>query len=229
VVACRKWTIWQGENAHFRPHSVVTPLPFCYSLLSYAAWSDMRGPWWSGYASDDRADPAVRWSTSHSQRHQDTPLPDRVMSQVTIIDPSHPLYGHTFPLVPSTMPRRNRQTLVITLPTGQQRSVPRAVTDLASPEVSVEAVLPSLAPLSGSILLSLAQQVRRLQAQEERMHEACTDLPSPRGPHSLPGHDTATALAISHARTPTSSGAGRGPTDSSPPPRHPSARSEGEA
>jgi hypothetical protein len=152
------------------------------------------------------------------------------MSQVTIIDPSHPLYGHTFPLIPSTMPRRNRQTRVITLPTGQQRSVPRAVTDLAAPEVSVAAVLPSLAPLSGRILLSLAHQVRHLrQAQEERMHEACTDLPAPRGPHSLPGHDTATALAISHARTPTSSGAVRGPTDSSPPPRHPSARSEGEA
>ena len=116
------------------------------------------------------------------------------------------------------MPRPHRQTLVITLPTGQQRSVPRAVTDLASPDASVEAVPPSLAQLSVCILLSLAQQVRRLrQAQEERMHEACTDLTSPRGTPYPTRHDTATALALSNAGTPTAHRAVCGATDSSAP------------
>jgi hypothetical protein len=164
------------------------------------------------------------------QRHQNTSLRNRIMSQVTIIDPSHPLYGHTFPLVSSALPQRHSQTLVIALPTGQQRSVPRAVTDLACLEASVEAVLPSLAPLSGRILLSLAHQVRRLrQAQEECMHEACAYHVSPRETPPLPRHDSATALAFSHAGTPTPTGTVRGPTESAPAPRHPSARREGEA
>jgi hypothetical protein len=42
VMAGGKWTIWQRKNEHFRPHSVVTPMPFCYSLLLCASWFDMR-------------------------------------------------------------------------------------------------------------------------------------------------------------------------------------------
>ena len=155
-----------------------------------------------------------------NQRHQNTPLRNRIVSQVTIVDPTHPLYGHTFPLVPSSISRRSKQTLVITLPTGQQRSVPRAVTDLASPQASVEAGPPSFAHLSVRILLALAHQVRRLrQAQEERMHEACTDLSSPRGTPHPTQHDTATALAFSHPGTPTADRAVCGAIDSSAPTR----------
>jgi hypothetical protein len=155
------------------------------------------------------------WET---QRHQNTPLHERIVSQVTIIDPAHPLYGHTFSLASSSTTRGNTPTLMIPLPNGQQRSVPRAVTDLAPPLSPAEDVAPALPRISVRILLPLAQQVRRLrQATEERLHATCTPLPSPQGTLALIRHDPAAAVAPADAGTPTAERAVRRPTTAASP------------
>jgi hypothetical protein len=155
-----------------------------------------------------------------TQCQQNTPLLERVVFQVTIIDPTHPLYGHTFPLVsPSTLVP-NTPSVVITLPTGQQCSIPTTVTDIATPLSSAEADAPSPARLSVRILLSLAQQVRRLrQAQEEHTDEVCTDPASQGGTHPPAAHDTANTAALAPTRTgtPTPPCTVPGPADSSSP------------
>jgi Family of unknown function (DUF5372) len=162
------------------------------------------------------------------QRQQNTPFLDPVVSQVTIIDPTHPLYGQTFPLGPSATTIRHKDAVVVTLPTGQQRSVPRSITDMATPPPSAPAVEPSLARISVRILLPLAQQVHRLRhAQEERMDETYTDPASRRGTHPPTSHDTATSLAPSGARTPTPHCAVRRPADFASPPPSPRASHAG--
>jgi len=57
---------------------------------------------------------------------------DRVVRSITITDPRHPLYGRSFPMVHPISPRGKAQ-LVIRLPDGQPRSVPRAATDIDGP------------------------------------------------------------------------------------------------
>jgi hypothetical protein len=79
---------------------------------------------------------------------------------VTIVDPRHPLYGQTFPL----LHLKNKQQLVpsclIRLAAGAERLVPLAVTDLALSPPTIYA-----SPLDLSSLHNLIKTFARLQAQ----------------------------------------------------------------
>ena len=68
---------------------------------------------------------------NHTQ--QETPLLDKVCGEVTVTDPSHPLYGQTLPLL---LMRINRTPLhvMVLLPSGRRHMVPRGATDLEHPE-----------------------------------------------------------------------------------------------
>ena len=108
------------------------------------------------------------WSRNQTQR--DTPLFEELSGEVTITDPTHPLYGQTLPLLTVRI-HRSKTHVTVLLPTGRRRSVPRLATDL---ERSVEEVSYNL-PLpvtSVRTILPLARFVQGLkQAKEERHAE----------------------------------------------------------
>ena len=86
----------------------------------------------------------------HPQTQQTATHFDGSTRHVWIIDPAHPLYGRSFPLIRIDSPR-GKNNVVILLPTGRRRSVPRAATDLDAsaspssstlPRISVRTILP---------------------------------------------------------------------------------------
>ena len=108
------------------------------------------------------------WSRNQTQR--DTPLFEELSGEVTITDPTHPLYGQTLPLL-TVRVNRSKTHVTVLLPTGRRRSVPRSVTDLERPaeEASPD---PPLPVISVRTILPLARFVQGLkQAKEERHAE----------------------------------------------------------
>jgi hypothetical protein len=97
-----------------------------------------------------------------NQIQQDTPLFEELSGEVTITDPTHPLYGHTFPLL-TVRVNRSKTHVTVLLPTGRRRSVPKASTDL---ERSVEqaSLHPPLPVISVRTILPLARLVQGLGA-----------------------------------------------------------------
>jgi len=91
------------------------------------------------------------WACSTSQTEQDTPHLDDLSREVTVTDPSHPFFGRKFPLAHPNAPGR-KGNLILRLPNGQHRSIPRAATDydgpvgrpssLMLPLISVRTILP---------------------------------------------------------------------------------------
>jgi hypothetical protein len=87
-----------------------------------------------------------------NQVQQDTPLFDELSGEVTITDPTHPLYGQTLPCL-SVRVHRSKTCVTVLLPTGRRRSVPRSATNLEHqaehvpsdpplPVISVRTILP---------------------------------------------------------------------------------------
>src|SRR5947209_16730775 len=78
-----------------------------------------------------------------NQTQRDTPLFEELSGEVTITDPTHPLYGQTLPLLTVRI-NRSKTHVTVLLPTGRRRSVPRSATDLERPveEVSHDLPLP---------------------------------------------------------------------------------------
>ena len=108
------------------------------------------------------------WCRNQIQR--DTPLFEELSGEVTITDPTHPLYGHTLPLL-TVRVNRSKTHVTVLLPTGRRRSVPRLATNLERPteETSHELSLPVI---SVRTILPLARFVQGLkQAKEERHAE----------------------------------------------------------
>jgi hypothetical protein len=85
------------------------------------------------------------------------------LTQVTIIDPRHPLYGKTFSYTP-----RGKTTISIQLPDGQRRVIPRSATNLAGEEHQVTSSLPKI---SIRTILPVAQLVKAKLATEENQDE----------------------------------------------------------
>jgi hypothetical protein len=79
--------------------------------------------------------------------------------QVTIIDPTHPLYGRMLPLLrsPST---RSKAQLLVQLPDGRVQRLPREVTNLEAsasvPHSPALIAIPTLLPLAHLICAMLA-------------------------------------------------------------------------
>ena len=141
-----------------------------------------------------------------------------------VVDPTHPLAGRAFPLVALTAPRL-ADHVVIRLPTGQHRAVPRAATDLAPPASPGSSHHPT-ARVSGRTLLPLATLVHALlTAYRERAHDPAAHRPAP--PATVPaatpptgrdaGELSAADLARVGPRGSAATGAGPGRADAPQP------------
>jgi Family of unknown function (DUF5372) len=105
-----------------------------------------------------------------NQTQRDTPLFEELSGEVTVTDPTHPLYGQTLPCM-SVRVHRSKTHVTVLLPTGRRRSVPRSATDLERPAEETSHDLP-LPVISVRPILPLARFVLGLkQAKEERHAE----------------------------------------------------------
>ena len=100
-----------------------------------------------------------------SSKRQNTLQSESPAGQVTIVDPTHPLYGRTLPLL-RVHSARSKARLVVRLPDGRVQWLPRAVTDLAPSAAAV----PPPALIAVPTLLPLAQLVCAMLTGKEDMH-----------------------------------------------------------
>ena len=109
-----------------------------------------------------------------------------VPERITIVDPRHPLFGQTFPL----LHLKNKQNLVpcglVRLATGAERLIPLSVTDLAPIPPNVFSL-----PLDLSSLHNLTQTFSRILAQVER---ECGDETAADQPTQALGHLASASL-----------------------------------
>jgi hypothetical protein len=112
---------------------------------------------------------------SENQTQYDTPLLDKVCGEVTITDPTHPLYGQTFPLLPVRINRKPRHVMVL-LPSGRRHMVPQAATNLERENMTVSPAAP-LPSISVRTILPLARLVQRLKQVKEESHAEQTASP----------------------------------------------------
>src|SRR5947209_9354356 len=117
----------------------------------------------------------VTWCRNQTQR--DTPLFEELSGEGTITDPTHPLYGHTLPLL-SVRVNPSKTHVTVLLPTGRRRSVPRSATDLErrQEEASHDPFLPVI---SVRTILPLAYFVQGLKQAKEESHarQAASTIP----------------------------------------------------
>jgi hypothetical protein len=121
------------------------------------------------------ADAGSATQTSHT-----TTLPDEVTRQITITDPTHPLFGQIFPLVQPISPQ-GPASILIQLPNGRHRAVPRAATDLDAPP-QPRPTPTDLPLISVRTILPLAHRVRAMVLAMEDSHAAAltpTDTDQP--------------------------------------------------
>jgi hypothetical protein len=106
--------------------------------------------------------------SSKNQTQQDTLLFEELSGEVTITDPTHPLYGQTFPLLTIRV-NRSKTHVTVLLPTGRRRSVPRLATNLErlAEESSFD---PPLPVISVRTILPLAHLVQGLKQAKEESH-----------------------------------------------------------
>jgi hypothetical protein len=162
-----------------------------------------------------------------NQTEQNATELDRPLRHVTIIDPAHPLFGRTFPIVRDWSPR-GRSCLVIALPGGQHRSVPRSATDLSGPDP--QSLQPGALPcVSVRTILPVAQFVKRkLPATEEHTHGEWTpstdalDLPARTSAGAGSGQPASVAVEPTGSDRSTTDSAATGTADLA----HPSAAAE---
>jgi DNA-binding transcriptional regulator LsrR (DeoR family) len=101
---------------------------------------------------------------------QGTPVLERVISEVTVIDPHHALFGRPLQLI-SLSAARGRDLLTVALPDGRQRTLRRSITDLDEqyqaggslvelPWVSVRTLIPLARHLKTRFTLANAEVIR---------------------------------------------------------------------
>src|SRR6266568_2009986 len=140
---------------------------------------------------------------SANQTQRETPLFDGVCGEVTVTDPTHPLYGQTLPQLPVRMNRSTPHVMVL-LPTGRRHAIPRAATNL---ECSVEAASPNspLPTTSVRTILPLARLVQQLKQAKEESHAEQTPSTSHPMEQCFPG--SADPLASASPEQPAAIGA----------------------
>jgi hypothetical protein len=115
-----------------------------------------------------------------NQTQQNTPLFEELSGEVTITDPTHPLYGQTLPLL-TVRVNRSKTHVTVLLPTGRRRSVPRQATDLERPGEQAS-IHPPLPVITVRTILPLARFVQGLkQAKEERHAQQAASSIHPTG------------------------------------------------
>jgi hypothetical protein len=118
-----------------------------------------------------------------NQIQRNTSLFEELSGEVTITDPTHPLFGQTLPLL-TVKTYRSKTHVTVLLPTGRRRSLLRQVTSLESPGGSPPASsgLPSI---SVRTILPLARFVAVLQRAKEENHVQAIDQTIPTPPLTI--------------------------------------------
>jgi hypothetical protein len=142
-------------------------------LLRSVAGSDCLGSFLGGCASGC-GDRGYRTSTHvHTPLHNPRPLAEDVLTDIEVIDPTHPLFGRRFPRL-SSHPQPLTATHVFVAYQGSMvLRLPRAATNLLPPSSQVPTTLTSQAITE---LISLAEQCEVL----------CRTTPAPSGTRSVP-------------------------------------------
>src|SRR5271165_2402573 len=136
---------------------------------------------------------------------------DRRVSQVRVVDPQHPLYGRCF-AVSEHVSERGLELIMVRLPDGRQRSVPRSATDLAGTAADWAVISSRQSHISVRTLLPLANHVRAVLASRHADLEGSGERNLDRMPveqDSL-ARTAATSVVTASARDATSAGAARG-------------------
>jgi hypothetical protein len=135
-----------------------------------------RKPW----SSERRAQRVEHSGTTKT--HHTTPVSDTIPHQVTILDPNHPLFQRTLPVLRHTL-WRGKPHVVVPLDNGRTRSIPITATEdtpvMPQQEPSVRL------PICARMLLPVA---RRLQAMALTKEEARHDTPTPAMAAQADGH-----------------------------------------
>jgi hypothetical protein len=108
-----------------------------------------------------------------TQAPQTATVIERVITQVTITSPQHPLFGHTFPIVSLQSPR-HREHIIVELADGRRRSIPRAATDLQASSSTGPQPEKPLPKVSVRTLLPLARYLRAMLTLSEEVSDENT-------------------------------------------------------
>jgi hypothetical protein len=136
---------------------------------------------------------------------------DRRVAEVRVVDPHHALYGSCFP-VSDRRSGRGPSLIVIRLPDGRERAIPRAATAFSPVSDDLMAAASRLAHISVRTLLPLANHVRAVLASRNADLEGGDGCNLDRMPVEQDGatRAAATAVAAVAGRDATSTGAVRG-------------------
>ena len=132
-----------------------------------------------------------------------------------MIDPHHPLYGNSFP-VSDRVSGRGRRLVVVQLPDGRERSIPRSARDLVCRSDDGAAEASHRAHISVRTLLPLANHVRAVLASRNagRKRDGGQPEQTPTGPEqdgcSRGDGGAATVVVTASDRDPASVGAACG-------------------
>ena len=124
---------------------------------------------------------------------------DRRVSRVRVVDPHHPLYGECYP-VSERRSGRGPWLIVVQLPDGRERSIPRSATAPASVPNGELATASRHAHISVRTLLPLANHVRAVLASRDADVEGGggRDLERPAaGQDGIVGHPARPVVAAS--------------------------------
>ena len=132
---------------------------------------------------------------------------DRRVAQVRVVDPRHPLYGHCYP-VSDRRSGRGPALIVIQLPDGRERAIPRSATAVASASDDPATTAGRLAHISVRTLLPLANHVRAVLASRHADLEAGGErhLEQATAAHGGVAGSAATPVAAAADRDTTSPG-----------------------
>jgi hypothetical protein len=128
-------------------------------------------------------------------------------TQATVTDPTHPLVGRTLPVLRFTTINR-MDHVVLLLPDGQHRVIPRGATDLTA-DAAAPIAANALPRVSARTLLPLAFQVRALR-QAQAYQEAKDDgthspAPEPASAEHPAGSGRTSKRTARRRKRPTSS------------------------
>ena len=116
---------------------------------------------------------AVPWPRQDHRASHDAVELDRRVAHVRVVDPHHPLYGSCL-LVSDRRSGRGPDLIVVRLPDGRERSIPRVATDLVARPAGPPQVTGRQKHISVRTLLPLANHVRAVLASH---HEDPTGAP----------------------------------------------------
>jgi hypothetical protein len=126
------------------------------------------------------ANAALRESAGEARKRQNTYVVNQLAADhATIVDPTHPLFGQTLPILRASR-HHLKERIVVALPDGRERRIPISITNLIERQSdnSTAAGLISvrtLAPLAELIRVMVALQEENIHGATS--HSTATELP----------------------------------------------------